>query len=477
MQRLPLALLITLVAGCAQHAPTPTPDAPKPHQLTDAEKMLSDTLALPPVPESVMRDGDNLSYLAVPPVTEQQPVPFAAQIEASCTQYQARIAYVQGEKRVYFGSSNGGYMAPRSVPEELSQPLKNNAAFKAACQATAVPEWRVIKGGNDVFWVLLDRNSIKADGSEIRFWSALDEPTVTAGKPYHAPSAQKREHYAVDCSKQTYRLLMGYDVDERNTVTDGKLFKDPQPQPVSRSVPEYQMLFSSVCGKPESLAQLPAYNPRSKAPIDTPLPAVGAVPLTAIKHLNLAPPAKRFKQTLETGMANTAKSNLPIREERFFEIDKASGQLGIRVRADSYEGKEVSFRGLVSLAQSTRFFGKTQMAEESMLTNLTFIGDWQQMPVGKELAYITQGKRKNSMMGDLGESRQVVKCMVDSEAPATQINASLSGQAKKLRCSGEGDPYNRVDTVWYLEDYGYFFKQGTDKNALYYDERTLKTVQ
>ncbi|MGC1332483.1 hypothetical protein [Pseudomonas sp.] len=475
MQRLPLALLIALVAGCAQHAPAPEPA--KPHVPSDAEKMLSDTLALPPVPESVMRNGDTLSYLAVPPVTEQQPYPFAAQIEASCASHEASIAYLQGEKRVYFGSTNGTYMPPRNVPDELVHTLKDNAAFKAACQATAAPEWRVVKGGNDVFWVLLDRNSIKADGNEVRFWAALDEPTVTLGRPYHAPSAQKREHYAVDCSKQTFRLLMGYDVDERNRVTDGKLFNDPQPQPVSRSVPEYQTLFASVCGKPEALAQLPAYTARSKAPIDTPLPAVGAVPMTALKHLNLAPPAKRFKQTLETGTANTSKSNLPIREERFFEVDKASGQLGIRLRADTYEGNEVSFRGLVSLAQKTRFFGKTVMTEESMLTNLTFTGDWQQMPVGTELTYTTQGKRKNSMMGDLGESRQVVKCRVESEASAAQINASLSGQAKELRCSGDGDPLKRVDTVWYLEDYGYFFKQGTDKNALYYDERTLKRVQ
>ncbi len=475
MQRLPLALLVALVAGCAQHAPEPP--ASKPHEPSDAEKMLSDTLALPPVPESVMRNGDNLSYLAVPPVTEQQPYPFAAQIEASCTTYQASIAYVQGEKRVYFGSANGGYMPPRNVPDELAQNLKSNAAFKAACQATAVPEWRVVKGGNDVFWVLLDRSSVKTEGDEVRFWAALDEPSVTAGRPYNAPSAQKREHYALDCSRQTVRLLMGYDVDERNKVTDGKWFKDPQPQPLSRSVPEYQALFRSVCGTPEALAQLPAYSPRSKAPIETPLPLVSSVPLTAIKHLNLAPARKAFKQTLETGTANTAKNNLPIREERFFSTDKASGQLGIRLRAESYEGNEVSFRGLVSLAQKTRFFGKTVMSEEAMLTNLTFSGDWQQMPVGQELTYTTQGKRKNSMMGDLGESRQVVKCKVDSEAPAAQINASLSGQAKKLRCSGDGDPYNRVDTVWYLEDYGYFFKQGTDKNPLYYDERELKTVQ
>lgn len=475
MQRLPLALLIALVAGCAQQAPQP--EIPKAHEPSEAEKMLSDTLALPPVPESVMRDGDTLSYLVAPAVTEQQPYPFVTQVAASCATFDASIAYVQGEKRVYFGSADGHYLPPRSVPAQLAEPLKNNSAFKAACQAIAAPEWRVVKGGSDVFWVLLDRNSLAPDGSETRFWAALDEPTITLGRPYGAPSAQKREHYAVDCSKQTYRLLMGYDVDERNQVTDGKLFKDPQPQPISRGVAEYQTLFRSVCGSPDALAALPAYSPRSKAPLDAPLPAVGAVPLTAIKHLNLAPPAKQLKQTLETGMANTAKSNLPIREERFIQVDKASGQLGVRLRADSYEGSEVSFRGLISLAQKTRFFGKTPMSEEAMLTNLTFTGDWRQMPVGKELTYTTQGKRKNSMMGDLGESRQVVKCQVDSEAPAAQINASLSGQAKKLRCSGEGDKYNRVDTVWYLEDYGYFFKQGTDKNALYYDERTLKTVQ
>ena len=475
MQRLPLALLIALVAGCAQHAPQP--EAPKPHEPTEAEKMLSDTLALPPVPESVMRNGDALSYLAMPPVTEQQPYPFAAQVEASCTTYQVRIAYVQGEKRVYFGSANGTYTPPRNVPEDMAPHLKANAAFNAACQATAVPDWRVIKGGADVFWVLLDRNSIKPDGAEVHFWAALDEPAITSSRPYNAPSAQKREHYALDCSKQTYRLLMGYDVDARNLVTNGKLFKDPKPQLVSSSVPEYQTLFRSVCGTPAALAQLPAYSPRSKAPLDTPLPGVGAVPMIAIKHLNLTPPRKQFKQTLETGTANTATSNLPIREERFMVTDKATGQLGIRLRADTYEGNEVSFRGLVSLAQKTHFFGKTQIAEEATLTNLTFTGDWQQMPVGKELTYTTQGKRKNSMMGDLGESRQVVKCQVDSEAPAAQVNASLSGQAKKLRCSGEGDKYNRVDTVWYLEDYGYFFKQGTDKNPLYYDERVLKEVQ
>ncbi|MDE1169181.1 MAG: hypothetical protein PW845_28295 [Pseudomonas sp.] len=480
MQRIALALALSALAGCAQHSKAPDVPPPPTAQTKAAslaEQLLGDTMGLSPLPDTVFREGDRLSYAVLQPKTDASPFSFMAQIEASCSVPGAQLVFINGDKRIYFGGPDGQYMPGREVPPRLVETLKKNAEFNKACSSTPKPDWRIVKGSGAQPWVMIDRNSVKSQGNALRFWAAYDDPVITLDPPYNAPTAQKREHFAVDCSKQTYSLLAGYDVDERNTVTDGAVFFAPKAEPIAAGNADYQVLFKTVCGKPDALAKLPAFSPRTKAPVATPLPGVAALPLTAIKRLNLPKPAKSLKRLVETGTSSTKDSNVALNEERYLETDKATGQLGIRLRGENYDGSEVSFRGLVALAQKTAFRGKASMTDTANLTNLTFTGNWRELPVGEKVGYATQANRVNSVVGAYGQNRQVVSCTVDSQAPAALVNAALSGNAKKLRCSTDGDKYQRVDTVYYLEDYGYFYRAGTDKNDFFYDERHLKTVE
>jgi hypothetical protein len=479
MQRIALAFAIFALAGCAQHKapelPAPPSDQAKAANL--AERLLGDTMSLAPLPDTLMREGDTLSYAVLQPKSDASPFSFMTQIEASCSAPTAQLVFLNGSKRIYFGGSDGQYRPPLPVPPRLVETLKNNPDFIKACSGSSQPDWRIVKGSGAQQWVMLDRNSIKEQGNSLRFWGAYDDPVITLDQPYNAPSAQKREHYAVDCAKQTYSLLAGYDVDERNRVTDGAVFFAPKSETVASASADYQRLFKAVCGKPEALSRLPAFSPRTKAPVATQLPGVMALPLSAIKRLNLPAPSKSLKRLVETGTSSNEHSNSALFEERYLETDKATGQLGIRLRSENYDSTEVSFRGLVALAQKTTFRGKAPMTDTSSLINLTFSGNWRELPVGETVSYASQGNRSNSVVGAYGQGRQVVQCTVDSQAPAAQINASLSGNAKKLRCRTDGDKYQRTDTVYYLEDYGYFYRAGTDKNEFFYDERHLKTVE
>jgi len=45
-----------------------------------------------------------------------------------------------------------------------------------------------------------------------------------------------------------------------------------------------------------------------------------------------------------------------------------------------------------------------------------------------------------------------------------------------VRCTVSSDKRQSVDTLYYLEDYGYFYQSGTDKNDQYYSQRQLKKV-
>ena len=93
-----------------------------------------------------------------------------------------------------------------------------------------------------------------ADG-KLQFWAAFDSPLIGHDQPYNAPYAQKRERYSVDCAAQTFSLLAGYDLDERNVVTDGGVFFEPKTYSVKGSDSDYQRVFGAACGKPEALAQ------------------------------------------------------------------------------------------------------------------------------------------------------------------------------------------------------------------------------
>jgi hypothetical protein len=433
MKRIALLAAIVTLASCSSKGP----DGSLGNE--QAQDMFKEAMSQPLVPQSVMRNGERLSFMLLQPKTETSPFGFLLQVDASCASPVANLIYLDGVKRIYFASPDGKYAPARPIPAAQVATLNANPAFQRACAATREPDWRVLKGQGEEQWVMIDRNSLATVEGQLQFWAAYDSPAIGHDQPYNAPYAQKRERYSLDCAKQTFSLLAGYDLDEHNTVTDGGVFFEPKTYSVKDSDADYRLLFDAACGKPK--------------------------------------PAKALKRVVETGTAHLKGQSAPFTEEKFFSQDKASGQLAVRTKGSSFEGQAVSFRGLVSLAQQTVYSGEAPMVDNIGLNAIAFSGDWKSMPVGAQLGYITDGKMSNSVVGEYGKQRQAFDCRVEQQLPAAQVNASLSGQAKKLRCAHLEDSLKRVETLYYLEDYGYFFRAGIDPNALFHEERVLKEVE
>lgn len=440
-----------------------------------ADNDLKATLAQPLVQESIMREGDLLSFQLLLPQSNNT-VRTSVQIEAGCSSPQLHLLYLDGARRVYsMGSSQ--YSSARALSADLQTTLAANPTFVQACAQTPKTDWRLVKTNDRDNWVLLDRNSVSTVNGETRFWAAFDNPVVLNDLPYNAPYAQKREHFAVVCATGTFKLLAGYDLDARNRVSDGRVDVSPTLQPIAGSNADYQALFALACGSAQQTAKLESFKPRLKAPAKITLQSVQPEVLTAIGQLNLGQPSHSLKYLRSGGTATFKGKTSPSGEDRFIDNDAPSGQLSITTRGDGYDSQEVNWRGLIPLVSKSSFGGSGGMAMSSALSRLNFSGDWKNLPIGETVSYTFNSATLNSLVGAYGDTPKTNRCKVERELRASELNPSLSGTAKALACTQEPDQYQRVDHVYYLADYGYFFKAGTDKNRFFYGDYRIEAVE
>ncbi|QVM98511.1 hypothetical protein JYG36_10195 [Pseudomonas sp. SORT22] len=462
MQRL---IITTLAAATLTGCATPSKDS--------LDQYIGNMLAQPLSANSLYREGDVLSFqIKVPANNGLSDRSF--QLEASCIEPNVAIMYLDADQRAYFKSTSG-YAPPQPMPARYHATLLNNPSFAQACKAQAKPDWRKLKGEEGEPWVLVERNSIAKIGDEVSLWAAFDQPSILLDLPYNAPYAQKREHHRFNCSTGTYTLLAGYDVDADNRVTDGMVPSLPKPAPVAGSNADYQALYDLACATPDKLAQLAPFSPRFKAPIVTGvIPPVSPSVMVALERLQLPKPVQPLTYLETVGTSTMKGKTSPMREEHFLSVDANSRQQVLILRGKGYEAQKVTWRGLIPLVSKSDFTG---MSESSALTSLSFKGDWKTMAVGSKLSYSQQGVTNNSVIGQYDKDLKITECTVQQQLPANTLNASLSGNAKALDCSVKGDEYKRVNHLFYLEDYGYFFNASTDKNAFYYSDLRLQTVR
>lgn len=462
MQRLILPLTLATLAGCSSQPPQ------------DTDQLIGTLLTQPLSEQSLMREGDVISFQVVLPPTADIASRRSAQVEASCSKPAAEIMYLDTPQRTYF-ISRDHYGPPLTLPERFHAGLLSNPSFTAACNTLPQADWRKVKGDDAGPWVLIDRNSLHKDGDHVRFWAAYDEPKILIDPPYNAPYAQKREHYRVDCGAQTFSLLAGYDVDANNRVTDGQVDPKPPTKPIAGSVKNYLQLFQLACGASEQINALTPFKSRPKTPVaTTQLPPINLSVKATLDRLKLPRPPRSLSYLEIVGTSTMKGKTSPVREELFLSTDSNSQQLMINTNGQGYEGQELSWRGLLPLVSQNRY---RAMSENQTLTSLSFKGDWQRMPVGSTLSYTRQGVTNNSMIGQHNKELKITTCTVERELPANTLNASLSGNAKALDCSLQGDEFKRIDHLFYLLDYGYFFQASTDKNAFYYSDLRLQTVK
>ena len=470
MYRICLFVAVTLLAGCV---------SPQARRAAEAETLFNGVLSKPLVSDSIMREGDVLSFQISHSGNAQAAAGLVFQMEASCTSDRATLLYLGGGGRMYPGLNAHQYSTGRAVPANVLGVLKSNPDFIKACASTPASDWRVVKGSGEDQWVLIDRNSLKKDGAELRFWAAYDNPLIGFDAPYDAPYAQKRERYAVDCGKQTYRVVAGYDLDANNTVTDGQVAVALTATAISGSNDDYNQLFKLACGKPESAAQLPKFVARAKKTAPVTLAPLSPAVASAIKNLNMPVAVKPLSYVEVAGQSTYKAKTTDMREERFIGIDSASQQMTLRLSGTHYESDAVSFHGLFDLAKLSRF-GVSKgpsMKDSSSVINLSFTGDWQHMPINERLNYNATVRSTNTLFGKVEERQDSNDCTVIRELPASELNVTLSGSAKELTCSKKDDEYKRLNTYYYLSDYGYFFFARTGKNSFYYSDLALKTLR
>ncbi len=485
MKRVALAVAIAATAACAhQPVPATAPAAPVakaqptlkvPAPTDKANQLMFDMVRRTPLSNSVFRDGDQLSFMVIRPKDDTLRQDIMMQIQASCVEPSAKLMYFDGGKRSYVKSLDGLYMPGVRMRKDVAETLLKNPDFVDACNSTPTPDWRVVRTAANGQQTLIDRASIKPQGDTLRFWTAWDEPVTTFDLPYYAPMAQKREYVAVDCSQQTFKVLSGFDLDERNRVTDGIVHFVPDAQPVAADT-DNRATYKAVCGSPQALATLPAFKPKAKAPLAGPFPGVMALPLAAIRKLDMPAPRKPLTYLAETGTATGPNGPVPLDVQTFMAHDATTGQLAVRSSSDGFDSSEISFRGLFSLASKTTFHGLDTVFESSSVVDAHFNGDWRNLPVGQRVGVALD---TTAVSGNTGAvlNHATVQCTVKSQVSASQVNAHLSGQAKLLRCTVNSDKRQSVDTLYYLEDYGYFYQSGTDKNDHYYSERHLQQAR
>jgi len=439
------------------------------------DRGLQATVAQPLVQDSIMREDDTLSFQVLVPKSNNT-VRTTAQFEAACSSSRLYFLYLDGAQRVY-PMGPGQYSSANALTPELHATLAANPTFIQACAQTSKPDWRRVKTDDKGNWVLLDRNSVSTVNGETRFWGAFDNLVVLNDLPYNAPYAQKREHFAVSCTAGTFKLLAGYDLDARNRVSDGRVDVSPTSQPIAGGNADYQALFAQACGSAQQTAQLEPFKPRHKAPLAITLQSVQPQVLKAIGQLNLEQPSHSLKYLRIQGTSNFKGKTNTANAEKFIGTDGPSGQLSITERGENYESQMLNWRGLIPLVSKASFNRGRGMATSGAATQLSFSGNWENLPIGETVGYTVSSTLLNSVAGAYVDPPITTRCKVERELSASELNPALSGKAKALTCSAEPDEYQRVTHTYYLTDYGYFFQASTDKNRFFYSDYHIDAVE
>ncbi|OCX24550.1 hypothetical protein [Pseudomonas graminis] len=467
MQRIALLLSIAAVGGCVSQPVSLSKSAVKAYDVFLGQPVVADT---------VFRDGDRLNFQLVAPKTDAMPERTVVQMEASCTVAQLRVAYIDAPlARIYINRQNGVFVGARPLTSSLYSGLISNPSFIHACSETPQPDWRVVNVKEDDQWVLLDRHSIKQQGSETLFWGAYDNNKIVTDASQGTPSAQKREHYAVDCTEHKFRRLASYDVDIFNSVIDGETPSNPVVKPVAQASDDYKLLFKTLCAGAEQLKQLPTYKPRYKVRAVPSPYSVGTPVLSAIEALNLQPAAKKLSYFATSRTPTREGGASLVYEESFITTDSASGQVVVDLRSEAYETRRVTWRGLIMLASTITTFDQKVGTYE--LKSLSFSGDWQRMPIGSVLNYSAQGRQHGAEQRWSDRTGYAVDCTVKRELNADELSAGLTGKAKEMGCTTQGDKNAIVSKFYYLADYGYFLAWDKQSSSLSTDEVHILSVR
>ena len=206
------------------------------------------------------------------------------------------------------------------------------------------------------------------------------------------------------------------------------------------------------------------------------LPDINPAVIKSIEQLQMPAPSKALSYLDLTGTSTYLKTSKPERIESFIAPDPATGQLAINYTENGHSGRQISWRGLLTLSSSeSNKSGQTT----TLVGSLNFEGDWKQLNVGSQVSYTRRQTLSNNYLGTLMDSTWKTVCTIDSEVSASQLNPSLSGNAKALSCRQprENLPLVPMQHYYYLVDYGFFYHARTDQSDDIGKQMTIMQVR
>ncbi|SER11842.1 hypothetical protein SAMN03159444_03271 [Pseudomonas sp. NFACC02] len=461
LSRLPVLGCALFLSGC--QAVAPGSDASAKPDNAPGVRVFNALLNEQPLPASIVRDDKRITYIVMTP--EGQALRYMARFDINCSGPFVKMAY-RGEKgMVEFADHDltdlDTYL---QIPEPQRQQFLDSARFKQMCTPTAAADWRVISAPDRQDWHLIDLSGLTRTASTVTFWTAQVFPVEQLQPGGVRPLSQVRRQVLADCAHQQLTALSSFNMSLQNRVVSGNVNTDPHPMAVKDLPMEDRKLFDAACSGPQALAGYAPYEGRKQAFFDLPTPEIAASVATAIDTLQLPAPRKSLTrlQLSAREFANgkwleeTGRGRLAI--SRSYVPFQPGKQLTEIVSTRQLQLRETTFRGLIELAQNLASGpGRGPVSvKERMITDLHFSGDWTSMPLGSQLRYTVQ--EPQSRYGKADERVDTsFTCDIDSRSPASAFYPTLSGNAKRINCSGNHDHWGKGVAVYaYLEDYGLF---------------------
>jgi hypothetical protein len=463
--RLPLSLvaLAALLAGCS-HTPPAPPSAPPPAAPLPGLSVFEQAVRLPAVDSSVVRQGDQVSYLVSQPASGGQPEALIARFDVSCTQARGQMMYPTEDGMAYLTPLPRKFGDESQLPDAQLQQLRDSPQLRQVCADHPRPDWRKVDGAPGAQWVLLDAASLHRQGSQTLFWGAYDYPREQADAEGTGYYVQRRERFTVDCQQQRFRRLSAFYIDAEDSMGAGQVSLETKTHAFNEATRDERLLLNQVCAAPASLAKLAPYPGRIKAPVKMPIPPVAAPVAEAVQQVLMPQPARSIRRLGLSFDATVLKRKIANNDKAqwFFSSDPDTGQLVIQKRGLTAAGNiEVSFRGLISLSAALSD-AQAQGPKTNVLalTYLKFDGDWENLPVGQTVSY-SRAYKPLSNGKPAASDLITLNCAIESEQPASTLNPALQGTAKWVTCKGENERATGVGHYAYLTAYGMFFPMRT----------------
>ena len=446
---LSISLFSLALAGCSS-----TPKAPAVHP---GLSVFDKAIGLPANPHSIVREGDQVTYVVTSP--DEQFI--YARFDASCSQGLASMRFPTTMGMVPF---SGGAAPSDSLPAPQLQQFLSSAQLRDVCAQRPSPDWRALEQAKEGDWLSLDRSSLQRENGLLYVWVEQSPLHYTVSSKGMGLTGRSQERLVLDCQQNTLMQVSQFYFGIQGGMAGGQLPRQAKMQPLA-AAPDYQQkVFKAACLPEAEQRRLPIALPRTPLPVVLQTPEVPPQVIAAIDDLKLPVPGqvmRKLRYSYDAHVLNRVQAK-ELPQEVFISTDDASGQVLQHVQDPTVDpaSLHLTFRGLFDLAaHSINKKSGEEVADGRPLIGLSFAGNWHAMPSGTEVSYTRTFSKVPPAHDGATSDSNTVTCRIGLELPASSIHPALLGGAKPFNCI-------RIKTrrmtwtvdYWYLSDYQLFVR-------------------